>query len=52
MWNVWTEVQNRNASFAVRNAGYVFEVYDKDNKLIAKREGSTYLPPNKSFLIS
>ena len=50
-YNLVSFIENRNKSSAVYSAKYEFRIYDKDNKLIGRREGSTFIPPNQQFAI-
>ncbi len=44
-------VQNRNKNAAVAQASYEFKVYDTNNILIGRREGTTFIPPNQQFAV-
>lgn len=51
VYNLVAYVENQNKDSAVREAHYEFRIYDSNNLLIARREGVTYIPPNKQFAI-
>ena len=51
IYNLVALVANQNHSAAVQNANYEFKVYNTANKFIGRRDGSTYIPPNKQFAI-
>ena len=44
-------VENQNKNSGVIEANYEFRIYDTDNLLIGRRQGSTFIPPNKQFAI-
>jgi hypothetical protein len=50
-YNLVAFVENQNKNAAIVNASYQFKIYDTNNKLIGRREGSTFVPPNKRFAI-
>ncbi len=50
-YNLVALVENKNRNSAIQNISYEFRVYDSSNKLIGRREGSTFLPPNEQFPI-
>lgn len=50
-YNLVAFVENRNKSAAVANAPYEFRVYDGNNKLLGRRQGATFIPPNQQFAI-
>lgn len=50
-YNLVAFVENRNKGGAVYNAQYEFRIYDVNNKLIGRRQGSTFVPPNQQFAI-
>lgn len=50
-YNLTARIENRNVKAGVKIAPYVFEVFDKENKLIGTKEGIMYIPPNKSFFV-
>lgn len=51
IYNLAAYVSNQNKNAAIRQAKYEFKVYDINNKLIGRREGSTFIPPNQQFAI-
>jgi hypothetical protein len=50
-YNLVALVENRNKEGAVAMASYEFRVYDKNNKLLGRREGQTFIPPNQQFAV-
>lgn len=50
-YNLVAFVENRNKSSAVLTASYEFRIYDTDNKLLGRREGKTFIPPNQQFAV-
>ena len=51
IYNLVAYAENPNKSAAVANANYEFKVYDTNNRLIGVRDGSTFIPPNKQFVV-
>ncbi len=51
IYNLVAYVQNANVNYIADPVQYSFQVYDKDNVLIALREGYTNVPPTKTFPI-
>lgn len=50
-YNLVAYIENRNKNSAVAVASYEFRIYDANNKLIGRREGKTFIPPNQQFAI-
>ena len=50
-YNLVAFVENRNNNSAVYSAKYEFRIYDVNNKLLGRREGTTFIPPNQQFAI-
>lgn len=50
-YNLVAFVENRNESSAVAKAHYEFRIYDENNKLLGRREGFTFIPPNQQFAV-
>jgi len=50
-YNLFAYVENQNKEGAVYSGKYEFRVYDTENKLIGRREGSTFVPPNQRFAV-
>jgi hypothetical protein len=50
-YNLVAYVENRNKNSGVYSAPYEFRVYDTDNKLIGRRQGITFIPPNQQFAV-
>ncbi len=50
-YNLVALVENPNKSAGLRSVNYEFRIYDTNNKLIGRRQGSTYLAPNKQMAI-
>jgi hypothetical protein len=51
VYNLVAYIENQNKNAAVAKANYEFRIYDTSNKLIGRREGSTFIPPNQQFVI-
>jgi len=51
IYNLVAYVSNQNKNGAIREAKYEFKVYDTNNKLIGRKEGSTFIPPNQQFAV-
>jgi hypothetical protein len=50
-YNLVAFIGNQNKDSAVKNASYEFRVYDVNNKMIGRKAGSTFIPPNKQFAV-
>lgn len=50
-YNLIAYIENQNKNSAIENITYQFRIYDVNNRLIGRRDGSTYIPPNKQFAI-
>lgn len=50
-YNLVAFVENRNKTSGVISATYEFRVYDTNNKLLGRREGTTFIPPNQQFVV-
>lgn len=50
-YNLVAFIQNQNKSSGVSNISYEFRIYDINNRLIGRRQGSTFIPPNKQFAV-
>jgi len=50
-YNAVAYVENKNENTIVRKINYRFRFADKDNVYIAKREGTTFIPPAGRFAI-
>jgi hypothetical protein len=50
-YNLVAYVENRNMNSGIVSVNYEFRVYDSNNKLLGRREGSTFIPPNQQFAI-
>lgn len=51
LYNLVAYVQNPNVNYIAKPVQYSFQVYDKDNVLLALKEGYTDVPPVKTFPI-
>ncbi len=51
VYNLVAYVENQNKNAGVRNVPYEFIVYDVNNRMIGRKEGSTFIPPNKQFAV-
>jgi hypothetical protein len=50
-YNLAAYVENQNRNSAIENITYQFVAYDENNRMIGRREGQTFIPPNKQFAI-
>lgn len=50
-YNLVAYIENRNKNSAVFLAKYEFRIYDTNNKLLGRREGQTFIPPNQQFAV-
>jgi hypothetical protein len=50
-YNLVAFVENRNKTSGVISASYEFRIYDTNNKLLGRREGKTFIPPNQQFAV-
>jgi hypothetical protein len=50
-YNLVAYIENRNKSSAVYTANYEFRIYDINNKLLGRRQGKTFIPPNQQFAV-
>ncbi len=50
-YNLVAMIENRNKNSGVVSASYEFRVYDTDNKLLGRKEGKTFIPPNQQFAV-
>jgi hypothetical protein len=50
-FNLIAYIENRNKNSGVIRADYEFRIYDSDNKLLGRRLGTTFIPPNQQFAI-
>lgn len=50
-YNLVAFIENQNKNSGVVEANYEFRIYDVNNLLIGRRQGSTFIPPNKQFAI-
>ncbi|MFA5773659.1 MAG: hypothetical protein WC908_03230 [Candidatus Paceibacterota bacterium] len=50
-YNLIAFIENRNKNSGVYSAPYEFRVYDVNNKLLGRRQGSTFIPPNQQFAV-
>lgn len=50
-YNLVAFIENRNKNAGVVTAKYEFRIYDANNKLLGRREGKTFIPPNQQFAI-
>ncbi len=51
VYNLVASIQNRNPAAGITSISYEFKIYDINNILIGRREGTTYIPPNQEFII-
>jgi hypothetical protein len=50
-YNLVALVENTNKNTGIANIGYEFRIYDTNNILIGRRQGSTFIPPNQQFAV-
>lgn len=50
-YNLVAYIENRNKNSGIVSVSYEFRVYDSNNKLLGRREGKTFIPPNQQFAI-
>lgn len=50
-YNLVAFIENQNRNSGIIDIAYEFRIYDVDNKLIGRRQGNTFIPPNKQFAI-
>lgn len=50
-YNLVATIENQNKTAAVAIASYEFRIYDTNNLLIGRREGTTFIPPNQQFVV-
>jgi len=50
-YNLVAYIENRNKDGAVAKASYEFKIYDINNKLLGRRVGQTFIPPNQQFAV-
>ena len=51
VYNFVAYIENQNKNSAIENISYEFRAYDENNRLLGRKQGSTYIPPNKQFAI-
>lgn len=51
IYNFVAYIENQNQNSGIANINYEFRAYDSNNKLLGRRNGTTYIPPNKKFAI-
>lgn len=51
VYNLLAYVENQNKTASVPDVNYEFRVYDNNGKLIGRREGHTFIPPNQRFAV-
>jgi hypothetical protein len=50
-YNFVAYIENQNKNSGIENIAYEFRAYDVNNRLLGRKQGSTYIPPNKQFAI-
>ncbi len=50
-YNFVAYVENQNKNSGVEEASYEFRAYDENNRLLGRKQGTTYIPPNREFAI-
>lgn len=51
IYNLVAFAENRNKDAAVYQVSYEFRIYDTNNILIGRRQGSTFISPNQQFAV-
>lgn len=51
VYNLGAYIENPNLDGAATNVSYLFNLYDKDARLIGMRKGTAYLPAHKNTLV-
>lgn len=51
MYNFAAFVENQNRDGAIETINYEFRAYDSNNRLLGRRQGTTYIPPGKKFVV-
>lgn len=51
IYNLVAYIENPNMNVAIEKVNYEFRIYDINNTLIGRREGSTFIPPNQAFVV-
>ena len=51
VYNLVAFIENQNKSAGIASINYEFRVYDTNNLLIGRRQGSTFIPPNQEFAV-
>jgi hypothetical protein len=51
VYNLVALIENQNKNSGVQSAAYEFKIYDTNNKLIGRRDGTTFIPPNQDLAI-
>jgi hypothetical protein len=50
-YNLVALVENTNKNAGIKSINYEFRIYDTNNLLIGRRQGSTFVPPNQQFAV-
>jgi hypothetical protein len=50
-FNLVALIENQNKDSAIQEVSYEFRIYDVSNHLIGRRQGTTYVPPNKQLAV-
>lgn len=50
-YNAAAYIENQNTNIGIKKITYEFKLYDKDRVLIGRREGETFIEPNKGTII-
>jgi len=50
-YDVVARIENPNPNAGIGEIQYLFKLYDRDNILVAKREGKTFVNPNEQFAV-
>jgi hypothetical protein len=50
-YNAVAMVENQNFNSGIQTINYKFKLYDKDRNLLIERDGTTFVEPNKAFVV-
>lgn len=50
-YNAVAMIENQNFNSGIQTITYKFKLYDRDRNLVIERDGSTFIEPNKAFVV-
>lgn len=50
-YNLVALIENQNRNSAIESIPYEFRAYDEKNRLLGRKQGTTFIPPNKQFAV-